>query len=67
MREQAQSNRYVAYLIRCWYEEGDGWRGTLEDPHTGERHAFANMNSLLNFIETQTTGQLLPSPPETKL
>jgi hypothetical protein len=46
---------YLAYLIRLWREGEATWRCTLEDPHTGERHAFADIESLLTFLREQTT------------
>jgi hypothetical protein len=37
---------YLAYLLRLWRVNDDGkpvWRASLESPHTGERHGFANL------------------------
>jgi hypothetical protein len=53
--------RYLAYMLRLWQVSSDGhpiWRTTLESPHTGERHGFANLELLFAFLETQTGGQL---------
>ncbi|MBE2201878.1 MAG: hypothetical protein IAE79_24940 [Anaerolinea sp.] len=45
---------YLAYLVRLW-REGEGvWRSTLENPHTGERQAFADVEALLGFLREQT-------------
>ncbi len=45
---------YLAYLVRLW-REGEGvWRGTLENPHTGERVAFADVAGLLAYLQHQT-------------
>ncbi len=42
---------YHAYLLRLWREsEHDPWRATLEDPHTGERLGFANLDRLLAYL-----------------
>ena len=40
------------YLLRCWREVGhhrlpdEGWRFSLEDPHTGERRGFTSLTAL---------------------
>ena len=44
---------YHAFLIRLWREEANTWRGTLENAHTGKRHAFANVDLLLSHIRNQ--------------
>jgi hypothetical protein len=59
--------RYRAYLLRLWSTDaGDTlvWRALLEDPHTGERHGFANLNALLAFLHDQT-GETPTSPDNT--
>lgn len=47
------SKHYVAFLIRLWREEPGVWRGMLENPQTGERHHFQNVNQLLAFLRNQ--------------
>ena len=43
---------YQAYLLRLWRETADlPYRATLEDPHTGERHGFANVSQLIVFLQ----------------
>jgi hypothetical protein len=48
--------RYCSYLLRCWEEHGAreagpaAWRFSLEDPHTGERHAFSDLARLTEFV-----------------
>jgi hypothetical protein len=45
--------RYHAYLLRLWQlDEGEAvvWRVLLEDPRTGERHGFADLDSLYAFL-----------------
>lgn len=48
---------YVAYLLRLW-RRGQGketvWQAFLEDPHTGERHGFRDLESLCAFLGEQT-------------
>ena len=45
---------YLAYLVRLWREGEGGWRGTLENPHTGDRMVFADVASLLAYVQQQT-------------
>jgi hypothetical protein len=49
-----EARRYHAYLLRLWQsgEEGSNtWRISVEDPHTGERRGFADLNSLFAFLK----------------
>ena len=51
---------YLAYMLRLWQVNCEGepiWRASLESPHTGERHGFANLESLVTFLGEQTAGQ----------
>ena len=48
---------YLAYLLRLWPVNDDGkpvWRASVENPHTGERHGFANLELLFAFLEEKT-------------
>jgi len=48
--------RYLAYLLRLWQTGDEGeqvWRASLEVPGTGERHGFADMQDLVDFLMTQ--------------
>lgn len=46
---------YLAYLLRLWRDGEDAtWRASLEDPHTGERANFAELQALYHFLNTQT-------------
>ncbi|MAU00557.1 MAG: hypothetical protein CL608_25720 [Anaerolineaceae bacterium] len=47
---------YLAFLIRLWREDKGIWRCTLENPHTGERLAFADVAALLTYVQKQTDG-----------
>jgi hypothetical protein len=50
-------SRYLAYLLRLWRvgKEGEAaWRASLEDAHTGERQGFADLATLLAFLEART-------------
>ncbi len=54
MNSSNEQRHYHAYLLRLW-RTGDGdsavWRVLLEDPHTGERRGFADLNSLIAFLQ----------------
>jgi hypothetical protein len=55
-----EQQHYLAYMLRLWQVSSDGepiWRASLESPHTGERHGFANLESLFAFLEEQAGGQ----------
>ena len=74
---------YLAYMVRLWQagsREGKPlWRGSLEDPHTGERLAFGDAAALFTYLAErmsslvtlngeaelagQTSGQDAASPP----
>jgi hypothetical protein len=51
--DSSAAQRYRAYLLRLWQTGDDQaieWRALLEDPHTGERRGFADLNSLFTFL-----------------
>lgn len=52
MAEEHQAT-YRAFLIRVWREGEAGWRGTVEDPHSGQRRAFADIDQMLGYIREQ--------------
>ncbi len=44
---------YQSYLLRLWRVDQSGsgnWRASLEDPRTGERVGFANLEDLFVFL-----------------
>jgi hypothetical protein len=48
---------YLSFLLRLWrvrQNEGNGWRASLEDPHTGEVRSFASLELLWDFLCEQT-------------
>lgn len=54
MFTQAKHENYHAYLIRFWRDgENKPWRVTLEDPHSGLKYGFANLEKLFNFLNAQ--------------
>jgi hypothetical protein len=47
-----------------WPVESDGttlWHASLEDPHTGERCGFADLDRLFDYLKEQTYAA--PGPP----
>ena len=54
-----EQQHYLAYMLRLWQVSSDRepiWRTSLESPHTGERHGFANLETLFAFLEEKTVG-----------
>ena len=55
---------YLSYLLRMWQETGEGlpiWRASLESPHSGERQGFADLASMVAFLEEQTGASAEPT------
>jgi hypothetical protein len=48
--------RYSVYLLRCWQERDNSndvsatWRFSLEDSRTGKRQGFADLESLMQYL-----------------
>jgi len=51
--ETAQQSQYEAYLLRLWRSDGKTWHASLQSVRTGERHMFADRESLLTFLSRQ--------------
>ncbi len=53
-----RSATYLSYLLRLWQAGSrDGksvWRASLENPHTGERQAFGDVEALVAFLAEST-------------
>lgn len=47
----SRNNHYHSYLLRIWYEEGYGWRVSLQPTCTQERLGFADLYSAMMFVE----------------
>jgi hypothetical protein len=48
---------YRAYMLRMWSVEQSGqavWMASLEDPHTGERLGFSNVEALMVYLRELT-------------
>jgi len=60
-KRDEQPRDYAAYLLRLWREKGGGaigWRASLQDPHSGEKVGFANLEELFGFIRRETADLL---------
>jgi hypothetical protein len=56
----AQQKQYLAYLLRLWrvkQKNENGWRASLESPHTGEVRGFASLELLVEFLRKQIVGE----------
>ncbi|MEM7115963.1 MAG: hypothetical protein AAF614_26210 [Chloroflexota bacterium] len=50
-----KSTNYRAYLLRLWRERPKGpWRASLEEAQSHEKRNFADVASLMVFLEAQT-------------
>lgn len=50
-------NDYVSFILRLWRardEEQLTWRASLENPRTGERVGFGNLDELFDHLRHQT-------------
>jgi hypothetical protein len=51
--------RYHAYMLRMWEMRSERptqpsiWRFSLEDPETGQKRAFADLQSLTGFLQAE--------------
>lgn len=51
--------RYRSYLLTAWEERSRDpnlpavWRFSLEDPHTGQRHGFADLEALVAALKKE--------------
>lgn len=51
----ATNKNYRTYLLRIWRAEtpDQGWRASLQDPHTERRIGFASLEQLFAFLMEQ--------------
>ncbi len=59
---------YRSYILRCWEtpslaagHPGDTFRFSLEDPATGERQGFANIQALTEFLQSSMNAGSTPT------
>lgn len=67
-RKAREEGGYLAYMLRLRRVVRDGqpvWQASVESPHTGESHAFANLEALYAFLvaatRASTTGHVSES------
>jgi hypothetical protein len=57
-----KQSRYLSYLLRLW-QTGEGgeraWRASLESPGTRRRRGFASLETLFDFLKSQTEFEAL--------
>jgi hypothetical protein len=59
MANNPEIPRLRAYMLRFWEVRSRDtncpptWRFSLEDPHTGDRIGFADLQALVSFLETE--------------
>ena len=59
---------YLSYLLRLWWEDGwergepasdrGEWRASLQDPHTQEVRVFPDLDTLFQFLLSETAGRV---------
>ncbi|MFN8495025.1 MAG: hypothetical protein U0350_45900 [Caldilineaceae bacterium] len=50
-----RGEEHHSYLLRLWRSGADGsWRASLQSVQTGDRHMFADLDSLLAFLVEQS-------------
>ena len=61
MQMPKRPTRYHSFLLRCWDEDGAGWRFMLENPHNGEKQGFGSYKQLVAFLEGELAGSREPT------
>lgn len=47
----------LVYVVRLWQSDSTDqatWRASVQNPGSGERHIFANLEEFFAFVEEQT-------------
>jgi hypothetical protein len=55
-----REEKYLSYMLRLWQavsEAGGSWRASLEDPRTGQRTGFAELEDLFGYLAKRTRGE----------
>jgi hypothetical protein len=55
---------YQSFLLRLWCGANAQWRASLEDPHTGDRQAFASLALLAEYLARATECGFAAAEPE---
>jgi len=58
----------LVYVVRLWQSDSTDqptWRASVQQPGSGERHIFANLEDFFAFVEEQTrlTGAMPSTNP----
>ncbi len=59
MMDRDETPRRRAYMLRFWEVRSHDparpstWRFSLEDPHTGDRMGFADLDALVEFLQAE--------------
>ena len=59
---ESKSTQYRSYILRLWSTDPSvaaGWQASLEDPETGKRIGFANLEELFVFLMEPNQGSVL--------
>ena len=60
-----QPEAYLSYLLRLWRTgETSPWKASLEDPVTGRRLGFGNLQVLFAFLRRQTQSSVITDPKD---
>jgi hypothetical protein len=53
---EPENNHYFSYLLRIWLNTSTSrWRASLDNPHTGEKLTFPNLEQLCSFLDDECT------------
>ncbi len=58
-----RASGYYSYLLRLWLVHQSGtptWHAVLEDPRTGERLSFADLQRLCEFLNERANDLVSP-------
>jgi hypothetical protein len=54
--KKPQKLHYMSFLLRIWQDDPtSGWRATLEETQTGQRHGFTKLEDLFAFLNANTS------------
>ena len=58
MQDLGKPPAYRSYLLRLWEERSEQpamvmWRCSLEDALTGQRHGFASLEALMDWLKAE--------------
>ncbi|MBK9055252.1 MAG: hypothetical protein IPL78_31450 [Chloroflexi bacterium] len=54
------NHEYCAWLLRVWFEQGHGWRVSIQHVQTRERFGFNDLAAAMNFIEQHLSLSITP-------